>query len=379
MYRTDLITDPEAMATVDAHLAAKVRHWPSMTRAQLGAAVDRVVATTDRDALRRTRQQQADREVSFHDSGNGLSEIFGRLQSPNTHLVDARLTALAQSVCPADPRTLAQRRADAMAALATDADRLLCRCGQPTCPAATTTAPSPVLIHVVATQSTLDGSAPAPGALIGTDVLIPAELIAQLAAQATLRPLVHPGNAPAEPHYTPTPALADFVRCRDLTCRFPGCDRPAIDTDLDHTIPYAHGGPTCAANIKCLCRLHHLIKTFWGWHDRQLPDGTIIWTSPAGRTHITAPGAALLFPALCAPTGEITTPDPPHPCTDRTAMMPRRRRTRTRRRYDYIGLHRRRTTPKPRNTPSTPTTPTSPPPTQLTTPSHPPDDEPPPF
>lgn len=40
--------------------------------------------------------------------------------------------------------------------------------------------------------------------------------------------------------------------------------------------------------VKCFSdnRCHHLLKTFWtgigGWTDRQLPDGTVIWTSPAG-------------------------------------------------------------------------------------------------
>jgi hypothetical protein len=33
----------------------------------------------------------------------------------------------------------------------------------------------------------------------------------------------------------PVEALADFVRCRDLTCRWPGCDHPATDCDVDHT------------------------------------------------------------------------------------------------------------------------------------------------
>ena len=77
----------------------------------------------------------------------------------------------------------------------------------------------------------------------------------------------------------PSRKLADFVRCRDLTCRFPGCDEPAYRCDLDHTIAYPVG-PTCASNLGCLCRKHHLLKTFWCWLARQLPDGTIIWTSP---------------------------------------------------------------------------------------------------
>jgi len=51
----------------------------------------------------------------------------------DAHAVDARLDALAATVCGDDPRTRNQRRADAMGALAVGADRLTCRCGQPNC------------------------------------------------------------------------------------------------------------------------------------------------------------------------------------------------------------------------------------------------------
>ncbi|PBJ67083.1 hypothetical protein BB737_04325, partial [Mycobacterium avium subsp. hominissuis] len=81
--------------------------------------------------------------------------------------------------------------------------------------------------------------------------LLPAQLVAELAASARLMPLVHPADAPPENRYAPPAALADFVRCRDLTCRWPGCDRPATECDLDHTIPYAEGGPTHASKLKC--------------------------------------------------------------------------------------------------------------------------------
>jgi Domain of unknown function (DUF222) len=120
----------------------------------------------------------------------------------------------------------------------------------------------PVVIHVVAEQASLDGTTSTPGSTIGADALLPAELIADLARSATLRPLIHPLDAPPEPGYTPSQALADFVSCRDLTCRFPSCDRPARDCDIDHTIAHADGGPTHASNLKCLCRLHHQTITF---------------------------------------------------------------------------------------------------------------------
>jgi hypothetical protein len=112
---------------------------------------------------------------------------------------------------------------------------------------------------------------------MGNGVLIPPELVAELAANARLRPLIHPAAAPPEGSYVPSKALADFVRGRDLTCRAPGCDKPAVGCDIDHTIPYGAGGLTCAWNLKCLCRLHHLLKTFWGWHDEQLRDGIDTW------------------------------------------------------------------------------------------------------
>ena len=116
---------------------------------------------------------------------------------------------------------------------------------------------------------------------------------------------------PPNRSYRPSANLDWFVRCRDMTCRFPGCKKPADVCDLDHTIAYPVG-PTCASNLKCLCRKHHLLKTFWagpnGWRDRQLPDGTVIWTDPDGQTHVTRPGSYELFPKLCEPTAPVTVP-----------------------------------------------------------------------
>ncbi|BCZ23530.1 HNH endonuclease signature motif containing protein [Mycobacterium senriense] len=373
VFRTDLIDDADVIAAVDATLALRVKRWPTMTRGRLAAAVDRVVARADRDAVRRRREHQAGREFSIWDGGEGLSEVQATLFTTDARAVDARLNALAGTVCGGDPRTLQQRRADAMGALAAGAERLQCRCGQPTCSAGARSVPSPVVIHVVANQSTVDGASPDPGSIIGTDVLVPAELVAQLADSSRLRPLVHPGDAPPERGYIASQALADFVRCRDLTCRFPGCDRPATEADLDHTIPHSQGGATHASNLKCLCRQHHLIKTFWGWQDQQLSDGTVIWRSPSGHTHVTTPGSALLFPSLCAPTGEIARPRRPDRRTDRAAMMPQRRRTRANSRAKYIAGERRH------NRAARIACETSRAAAPLITTGHPPDPEPPPF
>ena len=177
---------------------------------------------------------------------------------------------------------------------------------------------------------------------------MPATVLADLAARgvAELRQVIHPGDSPPEPRYRPWAALAEFVRCRDLTCRFPGCDRPADFCDVDHTVPYHLGGPTHASNLKCLCRKHHLLKTFWsgrgGWRDEQRPDGTVVWTSPSGHTYRTTPGSKLLLPTLCVPTGKLNIRCRQDDSRGRGVMMPTRRRTRAADRHYRVMAERSR-------------------------------------
>lgn len=344
VYRTDLIVDPDVLAAVDAQLAANVARWPSMTKARLAGQVDKIVARADADAVRRRKEYQAQRQFWVGESQDGVCQIGGSLLAVDAQALDARLSALAGTVCEHDPRSREQRRADALGALAGGADRLGCGCGRADCAAGKRPAAPPVVIHLIAEAATINGTGSAPASQMNADGLITAELVAELAKTATLVPLVHPGDAPPEPGYAPSKALADFVRCRDLTCRWPGCDEPATNCDLDHTIPYAAGGPTHASNLKCYCRTHHLVKTFWGWRDQQLPDGTLILTSPSGHTYVSTPGSALLFPSLCHFSGGIPAPeaDPPYDhCDQRTAMMPKRRRTRAQDRAYRIATERR--------------------------------------
>lgn len=83
-------------------------------------------------------------------------------------------------------------------------------------------------------------------------------------------------------------------------------------------------------------------QDFWGWHDQQLADGTVIWTLPGGQTHVTTPGSALLFPARCV-SGD---PPPTAPmldiqCDNRETMMPTRTHTRAQNRAARIATERR--------------------------------------
>jgi hypothetical protein len=111
-------------------------------------------------------------------------------------------------------------------------------------------------------QSTTPGQSARPGYLPGFGALA-AETVRDLATRAHLRPLKPAQEFTAEPQYRPSTALAEFIRARDLCCRFPGCEVPAEFCDLDHSIPWASGGPTHPSNLNCKCRAHHLLKTFW--------------------------------------------------------------------------------------------------------------------
>jgi hypothetical protein len=257
---------------------------------------------------------------------------------------------------------MGQRRADALGALAAGSDRLACQCGSPTCPAADDDGrAASVVVHVV-TDADVDSIAPDPAmsgegvdsddtrddppaekataTLTGRGGIVPTPLLAELIASgAKVRHLRRPSDEP-EPGYRPSTALDEFVRFRDLTCRFPNCDTPAEFCDVDHTIPWPLG-PTHASNLKCVCRKNHLLKTFWeGWSDRQFPDGTVQWTSPTGKTYLTHPGSRVLFPHWNITTGTLPPQPPADQSRGRTLMMPTRRRTRAQNRARYIKRER---------------------------------------
>jgi hypothetical protein len=67
----------------------------------------------------------------------------------------------------------------------------------------------------------------------------------------------------------------------------------------------------------------------------------VIWRLPDGHTYVTTPGSALLFPGLCAPTGDLPAPAAgPERCGQRSAMMPLRTRTRAQNRAQRIATER---------------------------------------
>jgi hypothetical protein len=86
--------------------------------------------------------------------------------------------------------------------------------------------------------------------------------------------------------YVPDDKLREFVKARDITCRYPGCQREGTWCDLEHCVPFPDGA-TCAGNCGLACRKHHNRKTHDGFGYRRVDPATgeTVWTTPLGFTY----------------------------------------------------------------------------------------------
>jgi len=309
--RTELV-EQELIGALDRRLAERIRRWECWSHKRLVNAVDKVILTIDPDAAKERRARaDGDRYMKITPQVDGTAKVQGRISATAAAVYERRMDQLVKTVCANDSRTMDQRRADAMQAIAENRTRLDCTCGSDDCPMRTEDpGPQravPVVINVIATEATVSGESEEPGYLEGFGV-IDADTVRELTEDAKLRPLAEPTVTEERAHrYQPTPAVARWVRYRDLTCRFPFCDRKATICDLDHTTPFNHedpatGGLTVPSDLAAYCRQHHRLKTFLsgldGWQDEQLADGTIVWRTPTGRVYRTTPDGPELFPQM---------------------------------------------------------------------------------
>ncbi|MCW2913638.1 MAG: endonuclease [Actinomycetia bacterium] len=89
--------------------------------------------------------------------------------------------------------------------------------------------------------------------------------------------------------YRPTAGMRRLIERTHQVCAFPTCDRPAPRCDLDHTIAWHQGGPTCPCNMSPLCRRHHRLKQHPQWRLFQPWPGLLVWVTPAGKWHTVIP------------------------------------------------------------------------------------------
>ena len=301
--RTYLVTTPAAVAALDQVIAERITAWGPLTEDKLTQAIDVWVDAIDPGAVRRTRNSARTRDFTVAETNpQGTAAVFGRLLGPDAALLKQRVAAMARGVCEDDPRTLAQRRADAMGALGAGSTVLSCACANPDCPAAVDDGrASSIVIHVIAEQASTEAP-PDPQYCTAkesppTTPRTQAPRLRRGSPDAAAEPATRrrplcssavgscpapcwPNSSPAaphsswwaaptrrtEPHYRPATALDEFVRIRDLTCRAPGCDRSGMFADIDHTVAYPAGAdpsrkpqvllPNSSLDQDVLARLH---------------------------------------------------------------------------------------------------------------------------
>jgi hypothetical protein len=130
---------------------------------------------------------------------------------------------------------------------------------------------------------------------VGPIDMVTAKLLAAN-APSFVRVLTHPETGAVlsvgRDRYRIPEDLRRTLQIRDVTCRFPGCRRPARRCDVDHVRAWADGGPTECCNLQCLCEKHHRLKHEMGWAPTLEPDGAVRWRSPVGLSYWTQPGGA---------------------------------------------------------------------------------------
>lgn len=233
------------------------------------------LAADTRGAQERHESAVEQRSVSFSPELDGMANISAYLPAADVAKIRQRVEACAASLSDED-RTAAQKRADVFVDLLLT-DALEGPRGKP---------PRP--IQVIASMSTLQGHCDAPGEVNGEPVA--AAVVRQLANEADTwwRPVLVDDDgyllAVGAYTYRPSAALRRQVELRDRSCRFVGCRRRAVTTEIDHIVPFGEiDGLTVESNLHCLCKRHHRLKHEAGWHVTRRPDGTTVWRSPTGR------------------------------------------------------------------------------------------------
>lgn len=259
-------------------------------------------------ALRKAKAREH-RRVDIEAAGDAMCWLTAYLPLEDAAAVDTRLESIAHSLQGAsEARTLPQLRADVFTDLLAGSDQ----------PEGSSAGPRAEIIAIIP-ASTLDGSGEGAGEILGYGPLDPeaARLLAARAPSWTRLWVDERTGAPlalGRTRYRPSAAMRRQLGARDRVCRFPGCDRPATATEADHTTAWASGGETNPENLALLCREHHRLKSEGYWKARQIgrpaahpdmahrstaepppgprptaPPGTIEWTSPTGRRHVTYP------------------------------------------------------------------------------------------
>jgi hypothetical protein len=230
------------------------------------------------------------RRVSCYNDPDGMSTVVAILPAADAQIV---MNSIEAFILRADQLSHTQSKDENLTKDMKRADALSSICAQFLSQLDDVVTPHrrPLTINVTVDLPTLLGLAENPGQLAGYGP-IPAAVARELASDGRWKRFItepQTGNLLdfGRESYEPPQQLKDFLIARDRTCRFPGCRRSALLSDLDHAESWESGGRTSAENIGALCRRHHRLKTHDGWTIESFADGSCIWRSPLGKEFFT--------------------------------------------------------------------------------------------
>lgn len=281
-------------------LAFAELHTPGQLAARLRSDIAKSIPEEFEEI---TSRATALRRVSCYNEADGMSTVVAILPAADAQIVMNSIESFilrqeqlghsrnagemksikSNNVDSDTHRTIDQKRADA---LSTICSNFLSEISETVTPQR-----RPLTVNVTIDLPTLFGLAENPGQLAGYGP-IPASVARELASDAKWKRFItepHTGNLLdfGRESYEPPQHLKDFLIARDRTCRFPGCRRSALLSDLDHAESWESGGTTSPENIGALCRRHHRLKTHDGWSIQSFSDGSCTWTSPLGKEFFT--------------------------------------------------------------------------------------------
>lgn len=249
-----------------------------------------------RDLADRHAAAAEDRSVSLIPQRDGMADLLLHLPAVRAVAIHSRADRIARTLDdPADVRTLSQKRADVLTDLLLD-EQALAPSEEGTPRQSTLHRGFRAEVHVTVPVPALIGDDELPASLDGYGPIAP-EVARELAGTATgfHRVLTHPETGVTlsfgRDRYEVPAELKRYIRARDETCRFVGCTRAAVASDIDHTEAWNEGGETAAWNLGCLCRSHHRLKHNSAWALKHAADspGDYLVTSPLGRSYRTRP------------------------------------------------------------------------------------------
>ena len=245
---------------LDAGRAQSVPEW-ERTLAAWRQHCDRDLAATDAE------RAWQERSVQLRPTLFGTWQLTGTLDPDGGAALSAALSANRSDPDPTGgpPRTLAQRNADALVALATG-DRA-------------------VNVTMVIDHDLDRSDTPTPRAEI-EGLPIPAVIAERLACGASISTVTrHSRSILDVTAATPTITTAQrrALLVRDPTCRFPGCTVIAARCDIHHLHHRSDGGQHRLDNLVHLCRHHHRFVHEHRWRTTGTPNGELRFHPPPDR------------------------------------------------------------------------------------------------